>query len=443
MNKKVSVGAALAVAALAVALTFVITVNVMTTRFNNQLKGVQSQKNQYEKLSEISAIINENAYYGVTDDLRDVMLAEAYAQALRDSGDKYARYYTREEREAVSREDNGTGSGIGIKVLEDEDGVYVFRILRGSPAQAAGILAGDVITAIYDENGSLLAQGGDGYTAMYAALRQELGTTLEFNIIRTVKTVTQPEETTDETVTPDGETEPSPVPTVTETEEEIRISVTLAEYANESVWVDYEDGVAVITVTEFNYDTDEAFISIIDSIERNTEVTGVIFDLRNNGGGQLSTVVNMLDRLLPEGVIVTETNADGKEIARYMSDEVSFNKKMAVLVNGSTASAAELFSCALRDYGKAQLVGSDTYGKGCIQTTYALSDGGAIVLTTAMYNPPSSGNYDGKPLEPDVYVALTDEQRRALYSLSREDDPQYLAALPLVTVQQTNAESNE
>ena len=427
MNKKVSIGAAVAVAALAVAVTFVVTVNIMTARFNDQLKGLQSQKNQYEKLSEISTLVTENAYYPVADATRDEMLAEAYAQALRDSGDAYARYYTREEYEKISKGNGGTGSGIGISVMEDEDGIYVYRVMRGSPAENAGIRAGDVIVAVTDESGTVLAQSGEAYADIYSALRQELGTSLMLTLKRSTKTAASASEGSD-----------GAKPADTVTSETVSVSVTLAEFANESVWVEQDGGIATVTVAEFNYDTDEAFISIIDSIERNTEITGVIFDLRNNGGGQLSTVVNMLDRLLPEGIIVTETDASGKEIARYTSDAVSFTKKMAVLVNGSTASASELFACALRDYGKAQLVGSETYGKGCVQTTYVLSDGGAIVFTTAMYNPPSSGNYDGKPLVPDVTVRLTEEQERALFSLARDEDPQYLAALPLVTVRNVN-----
>ena len=161
--------------------------------------------------------------------------------------------------------------------------------------------------------------------------------------------------------------------------------------------------------------------------------SALVFDVRNNGGGLLTTVVNMLDRLLPEGLIVTEKNRDGKEIAKFSSDATKFSKPMTVLVNDMTASASELFACALRDYNKAKLVGEKTFGKGCAQTVFVLSDGSAICFTTAMYYPPASDNFDGKPLKPDVTVEMTEDEIIKFYSLDENTDPQLKKAIEILT----------
>ena len=402
MSKRVSIGVTVAIAAVAVAVTFCVTVDVMTGRFNSQMSEMLSMRSIYSKLQEIGALVDENAYFEPDDELRDENIARAYAQALRDAGDNYARYYTAEEYEQNQKQVSGGGGGLGISLINDDNRVYVYNVIHGSPAYVAGMRPGDVITAVSDASGAELASAADGYEKMYEAMKTETGDTLTLSLLRG--------------------------------EEMLSVQVTSAEYSVESVWVEYAGDTAIVRITAFNGDTDERFIEIIDELESNESVTGVVFDVRNNGGGLLTTVVNMLDRLLPEGVIVTQTDKDGNVTAEYKSDDVKFSKPMCVLVNGSTASAAELFSCALRDYDKAELVGTPTYGKGCVQTTYVLSDGSAICFTTAMYNPPSSGNYDGVPLQPDETVELTEEQTIAFYSLTADTDPQLAAAISKVSV---------
>ncbi len=403
MSKKISVGAAIALVALSVAVTFCITVNVMTARFSKQMAAVGELKNRYTALQEIETCVNGNAYYLPTEALRDEGVGEAYAAALRAAGDPYARYLTAEEVKQSNRENDSLADGLGLVLIEREGEAYLYNVAQGSPAMEAGMRPGDVVLSVTKADKTTHAS--DGYEAVLEALRTEKGQSLTVDVRR-------------------GEDK-------TKT-----YTVTAAEYKAPTVWTETVGTVTVVHIDGFRNDTDEEFIALIDTLAGDNNVSGVVFDLRNNGGGLLTTVTAMLDRLLPEGVILTQVDREGNTVSTVRSDETAFDKPMTVLVNGSCASASELFACALRDYGKAKLVGTETYGKGCVQTTFTLSDGSAICFTTTMYNPPSGGNFDGKPLVPDEEVTLTEEEELSLYALDPEDDPQLTAAIALFPVQQ-------
>ena len=206
MNKKVSIGAAIALAAIAVVVTFVITVNFMTDRFNTQMAEFQSLRELYSKLQEINNCVVANAYYQPTVDLRNDSMAESYVAALRESGDNYARYYSAEEYAEIIKQDAGKNAGIGISILNVDEEVYVYRVYRGSPAEAAGFKAGDVITKVMDSEGKVLASYEDGYETLSSTLYMNVGEQRTVTLLR-------------------GETE-------------INIEVSSAEYNNESVWVE-------------------------------------------------------------------------------------------------------------------------------------------------------------------------------------------------------------
>ena len=157
----------------------------------------------------------------------------------------------------------------------------------------------------------------------------------------------------------------------------------------------------------------------------------MVFDLRGNTGGTLESVCAMLDYLLPAGDVVSRTDSTGTHVI-YTSDDHEVDIPMTVLVNEKTASAAELFACALRDYGKAQLVGTTTYGKGSIQSLFTLTDGSSINLTIARFNPPKSENFEGVGLTPDVEVRLSTEEKANFYFMNLMDDPQLKKAMELL-----------
>ena len=191
--------------------------------------------------------------------------------------------------------------------------------------------------------------------------------------------------------------------------------------------------VGVIRLTEFNSTTPEQFKNAVSKL-KDDGCDRFVFDLRNNGGGELNSILEVLDYLLPEGPIAHIYYRTGKE-RHYTSDAACLEARVAVLTNGRTASAAELFTSALRDYTRhgdydAVLVGTKTYGKGVLQSFYKLKDGSAFKISTGKYNPPYSENYDGIGITPDIVIELSEEAASVgFYKLTDENDNQLIAAV--------------
>ncbi len=208
------------------------------------------------------------------------------------------------------------------------------------------------------------------------------------------------------------------------------LTMTRAEVSVPSVNLTMIDSIAYVEITDFTTDTVAQFEAVLEQLQEQG-ATGIVFDLRDNGGGLLDTVISMLDLLLPEGTLVTITDLEGNQTVRGESDADCLILPMVCLTNEKTASASELFVQALKDYNWAQSVGTTTYGKGVMQTTYALSDGTAVRLTVAYYNPPSGENYNGIGVIPDVKVILDEEE--PFVQGDPDQDPQLQAALSLLT----------
>ena len=215
--------------------------------------------------------------------------------------------------------------------------------------------------------------------------------------------------------------------------EEISFSVLRGYVIEQTVsWHVLDDGgsigdIGIVKITSFDAKTPEQFTNAINSLI-SEGVTSLVFDVRNNPGGELTSILSILDMLLPEGPIIRIVDSNGKETVRN-SDASEIDMPMAVLINGHTASAAELFSCALQDYNKAVLVGTTTYGKGCMQQIVKLADGSALRVTVSMYNPPYSDNYDGVGVVPDILIEADENLSSAnLYEIADADDNQLMAA---------------
>ena len=162
---------------------------------------------------------------------------------------------------------------------------------------------------------------------------------------------------------------------------------------------------------------------------------GIIFDVRNNPGGNLDSVCNILDPLLPKGPIVRIINKEKEVVQTIESDAVFTNLPMVVLMNRNTASGGELFSSALLDYKKATLVGETTFGKGCMQQLFSLSDGSMLAITTNLYSPPFGENYHGIGVIPTTKIEMSDEMMQKFNKLTREEDIQFQEALRDITEQ--------
>ena len=191
-----------------------------------------------------------------------------------------------------------------------------------------------------------------------------------------------------------------------------------------------DGGVGFVRVDTFGNDVPEKFQSHINAlIEKGA--TSLIIDVRSNPGGSLDAVVEMVDFLVPEGTITTVKDRDGNEDV-YTSDKSEIKLPMCVLINESSASASEIMAAALRDYGKATLVGKNTYGKGVVQGVFALGDGTGLRVTIARYYTPAGECIDGQGVAPDAEVDLPDGVELKEYDATEEGDTQLAKAIDIL-----------
>ncbi|MDR1892456.1 MAG: PDZ domain-containing protein, partial [Oscillospiraceae bacterium] len=397
MNKKISVGMAVSLTVLSAVLTFTLTMLYAYRNFNLTYESVAERKAMYSKLSKIDDLIRQNYFKDIDEAKLSDSIAQGYIAGL---DDRWARYLGRQETVEREQHNNGVEVGIGIMVSRAEDGnLLIVGVTNGSPAQADGIKAGDVIVRV---DGNLVADLN--FEDAVAALKNGgTGTVCNFSIRG-------------------------------ENGEEIPKMVTRKEIKTESVTLEEYDGLGYIKITAFNKSAAGDFVKAVDELTK-SGVRGLIFDLRGNPGGTIDSVTEMLNRILPAGVLATQTNKGGVTTTLSESDGPGVDLPMAVLINGSSASAAELFAADIRDFGKGPLVGTKTFGKGVMQNTFSLPDGSSVQITTAKFNPHSGVNFDGVGLLPDKEIDLSDEQKKNLANLSLAEDPQFLAAVDELRVE--------
>ena len=211
----------------------------------------------------------------------------------------------------------------------------------------------------------------------------------------------------------------------------LEFEITRDEVTSSTVRVKIYDNVAVIKISNFYYSTPEEFKAAVAEVQKQG-CDRIVFDLRNNLGGLLESIAGVLDYILPEGPIVRMIDANGKTSV-INSDASCLKMPMVVVVNNKTASAAELFTAALRDYGYATIVGTQTFGKGTVTSPHKLSDGSVIYISSELYYPPVSDNFEGVGLTPDVEVELNDEAKNTnLYKLPLEKDDQLKKAVEII-----------
>ena len=302
--------------------------------------------------------------------------------------DKYTSYMTASEATDFTKSLHGeVGSGIGI-VLANRDGyVRIVRTLPDNPASRAGILAGDIIYKINDTEAYNLDPD-----EIATKLRGDKGTTVKLSVVR------------------DGE--------------ELSFDLTREEINNVSAYIDYNDHTAIIHVLRFDTDTG----TIIRDFTKEFESRGinkVILDLRDNGGGYVSAAKDLLSLWIDSQAILIQKSAklpDETTYAAHGQAKLS-DMKTVVLVNGSTASASEIVAGALKDYGKATIIGETTYGKGVVQSLVNLSGGTLLKVTTAHWYTPNGNSINGTGVTPDQIVS------RSYEDINKNIDPQLDTAL--------------
>ena len=365
---------------------------ILTGHYRKLISKMELATPESRKLAEISALLDAN-YMGEQDKTaqREAML-HAYVAA---DGDLYGRYYSVEEYRELTESLAGQNVGIGVTITEAEEknGLLVLWISENSPAALAGIQPGDVLVTVDGQAYSTL-----GYEGFVSAIRGEIGSRLTVGFFRG--------------------------------DELLEKQITRSAYTASTVIYGTVAGgkIGLIRILSFDEPTADQFAAAVAAL-REQGVEALIFDVRDNPGGLLDGVVAVLDPLLPEGTICTTRKKDGEQKV-YSSDANALDMPMAVICDGETASAAELFTAALRDYKKAVTVGKTTYGKGVAQSTYALSDGSAVKMTTSYYDPPCGVNYDGVGITPDVEVELPEEAKKTSFlALTEEEDTQLAAAI--------------
>lgn len=337
---------------------------------------------KYEKLYKLQTLI-ENTYLWDVDE--DEQMDNVYKALVDSLGDKYSAYYNVKETKKLTEYLSGTFAGVGIvfsQSKEDPTRYNVGRVIEDSPADSAGIKAGDVITAV----------DGKKYSdseKIVAALRGELGSRVKVTFKR------------------DGEVKTAKL--VRGTIEDPSVGATV---------IDKKYG--YILISSFDKGTEKQFEEALNKME-NKNLKGVIIDLRGNGGGVAEAGINIADMLLPEAVITKTVDKNGKEQV-YNSDGECTKMKYVVLVNGDSASTSEILAGAIKDNNGGALVGTKTFGKGIIQTMEILKDQSSIKLTTMEYLSPKGKHIHNKGITPDYVVkqpknSKTDLQLKKAISL--------------------------
>lgn len=354
------------------------------------------------KVDAIREIIDR---YYLEDADENALVTGIYKGLVNGLGDPYSVYYTEDEYNRLMETTEGIYCGIGVSVSQNiETGIITLvKPFKNAPGFEAGILPGDIL---YKVNGEEVT--GQDLTTVVAKIKGEEGTTVDLTVVR------------------ENETD--------------YIDITVERRQVEIPTIEYEmldNNIGYILISEFDTVTQQQFFDAFTDLN-NKGMQGLVVDLRDNPGGILDVVNSILDNILPEGLIVyTEDKAGHKE--EYTSDaEHYFDKPLAVLINGNSASASEIFAGAVKDYGIGTLVGTTTYGKGIVQRLIELGDGTAMKLTISKYFTPNGNNIHGIGIEPDIEVELSDEARKKAV-IEHSEDNQLQTAIEAVKEQITGA----
>ncbi len=368
---------------------------IQTVMFCNNFLSEKSEKEKQinltdeqiqEKLTEIESLMNE--YY--LDELDSEQIETwLYKGAVAGLGDPYAAYYTQEEYQSLRDSTNGSYCGIGVEISQNISTgiVTITRVFEDGPAMEAGIRPGDILYKVGDEEAT-----GQDLNMIVSMIKGEENTEAHISVVR------------------DGE------------DDYLEFQVKRRTIEIQTVGYNMlEDQIGYISITSFDDVTTDQFMKAMDDLE-SQGLEGLVIDLRNNGGGLVSSVCAILDRLLPEGLIVYTEDKYGNREEETSDAENYFDKPLVVLVNGNSASASEIFAGAIKDYELGSLVGTTTYGKGIVQKIYPLSDGTAVKLTVSKYYTPKGNNIHGIGIDPDVEIDLDEDLKKEAVVTVGEDN---------------------
>lgn len=351
-----------------------------------------SEEEFLEKAEYLKSLID---FYFLEDVDEEDLYEGMYRGLLEALDDPYSVYYSAEEYAAMMEELEGTYCGIGALVSQSAatNEITIVRPFVNGPAYNAGILPGDIVTSI---DGQEIFDWDISMAVKY--MKGEQGTPVEIEVWRASESAYK-----DFTV--------------------IRDFIEVETVTYEMM----EDSIGYISIMEFDEVTTEQFETALNELT-NQGMKGLVIDIRDNGGGLLTTVCDMLDLFLDEGLIVyTLDKHDYKEEIHAKKGSIEA-VPMAILINGYSASASEIFAGAMQDYGLATIVGTQSFGKGIVQSILPLTDGSAVKLTISTYYTPKGRNIHEVGITPDVEVELAEELKQKVI-VSLEEDNQVQAAI--------------
>lgn len=359
--------------ALVGALTVLLVIGLMACGLNGKSSGNGKSKDPLDgetqkKITQIQKLIDKNYLNDVDDDALKDGIIKGYVDGL---DDPYSVYYNEEETKALNETTQGEYQGIGAVLTEDADTgiVTIVQVYEGSPAEKAGVKANDILYKVDDTE-----MTGLDLNKVVTYIKGDKGTDVKLTVLRG------------------------------NDNEQLELTATRDKIEAQTVSHKMlDDNIGYIRVTEFDAVTTEQYKNAMDDLE-NQGMTGLVVDLRNNPGGNVSTVCDMLDMMLPEGLIVYTQDKDGNKETATSDEEHQFTKPLVVLMNGNSASASEIYAGAIQDYGIGKIVGTQSYGKGVVQQIFDLGDGTSVKLTIADYYTPKGRNINGKGITPDVEI---------------------------------------
>ena len=361
------------------------------------INDIGRNQQMYQKLDLINSVISRNYVLSINlvDGYDDIIngMASGYIEGL---GDEYSYYLDEKNFKAASAVTAISNVDIGILYSFDPatGGIKVDHPTAGSPAALAGIEKGDIILSI---NGTNVTE--DGYRRAAAKLSGESGSTVSLAVLKSSNS------------------------------ELVAVDITRMEYVPQTVSHRIiENGIGYIYINEFDKTTLSSFNAAVDQLTEKG-AKGIVIDVRNNSAGDFASVVDVLDRIMPSGIIVSVREQSSDTPTRYFSDDTNLMLPLTVIQNSGTAGVAEVFASALRDTDKAVVVGTVSKGVGVGQRDIPLSDGTAIRLSAYEYVTPAGERFNGVGITPNIIVQLDEEKEDLLPNLPEEDDVQLQMAV--------------
>lgn len=320
------------------------------------------------KLNALNSVLSNKFYFDQADEEKSA--DSIYKAYLSSYDDKYTVYYTADEYKKLMESTSGKFYGVGaLCSINESGGVMVLDAFEDGPAYKAGVRDGDVVIKVDDTDIT-----GMDLSSAVALIKGDKGTQVNLTIVRDDKTYV--------------------------------FSIIRDEIITKTV--DYkmmENSIGYIQISQFDEVTTEQFKEALTDLN-NQGLKGLIVDIRSNPGGLLNVVVDIVDEIIPKGLIVYTDDVNGNRKEYNGSSDNEITVPMAVLVDGNSASAAEIFAGAVQDYGKGKIIGTQTFGKGIVQTIQPLTDGSAIKYTIAQYYTPKGQVIQGNGVTPDMVVEL-------------------------------------